>query len=160
MARITEALPHLSQEDILDKIKETVGFRRVQKWLVIWNATVDPRPAREIALHTGMAEQSVHNLISRYNRFGPSALSGPGKGGRRRAYMTGEEEVEFMKPFVQTALEGRIPSTAEIQEALEERLERKVHKTTVYRILNRNGWRKVVAESLRKAAKYKDGIKS
>ncbi len=80
MGKVTKSIPHLSKEEIQERIKATVGFWRVQKWLVIWNALVDPRPAGEIALHTGLAEQSVHNLISRYNRLGPEAVEGPGQG--------------------------------------------------------------------------------
>ena len=83
MGKVTNCIPHLSGEEIQKRIKATVGFWRVQKWLVIWNALVDPRPASEIAKHTALAEQSVHNLISRYNRLGPQAVEGPGKGGRR-----------------------------------------------------------------------------
>jgi len=49
-------------------------FWRVQKWLAILIATVDPCPARQIAQHTGLAEQTIHNLISSYNRLGPQAL--------------------------------------------------------------------------------------
>ena len=96
--------PHLSKEEIQERIKATVGFWRVQKWLVLWNALVDPRPAREIALHTGIAEQSVHNLISRYNRLGPEAVEGPGKGGRRRSYLSWDEEASFLESFKQAAL--------------------------------------------------------
>ena len=66
MGKVTKSIPHLSKEEVQERIKGTVGFWRVQKWLVIWNALVDPRHAGEIALHTGLAEQSVHNLISRY----------------------------------------------------------------------------------------------
>lgn len=35
MGRITRAAPHLSEEEVLEKIKGTVVFCRVQKWLVI-----------------------------------------------------------------------------------------------------------------------------
>jgi hypothetical protein len=85
MGKVTKSIPHLSKEEIQERIKTTAGFWRVQKWLVIWNALLDPRPAREIALHTGIAEQSVHNLISPYNRWGPETGEGPGKGERRLA---------------------------------------------------------------------------
>lgn len=144
MGRVTRSIPQLSQEEIQAKIKATVGFWRVQKWLVIWNALVDPRPAKEIALHTGIAEQSVHNLISRYNRWGPAAVEGLGKGGRRRCYLSWEEEAAFLEPFRQENLTSKIATAKEIKEALERRLGRKVHKTTVYRLLKRHGWRKVL----------------
>ena len=144
MGKVTKSNPYLSKEEIQDKIKATVGFWRVQKWLVIWNALVDPRPAREIALHTGLAEQSVHNLISKYNRIGPEAVEGPGKGGRRRSYLSWDEEAAFLESFIQGALTGQIATAAEIQRALESRLGHQVHKTMVYKLLKRHGWRKLV----------------
>ena len=144
MGKITKSIPHLSKEEVQERIKSTVGFWRVQKWLVIWNALVDPRTAGEIALHTGLAEQSVHNLISRYNRLGPDAVEGPGKGGRRRSYLSWNEEALFLESFKQAALTGQIATAAEIKAALERRIGHKIHKTTVYRLLKRQGWRKVV----------------
>jgi transposase len=144
MGKITKSIPYLSKEAIQERIKATVGFWRVQKWLVIWNALVAPRPAKEIALHTGLAEQSVHNLISRYNRLGPEAVEGPGKGGRRRSYLSWDEEAAFLESFRQAALTGQIATAADIKEALEKRLGHKVHKTMVYRLLKRQCWRKLV----------------
>src|SRR4030042_24304 len=144
MGKVTKSIPHLSKEECQERIKATVGLWRVQKWLVIWNALVDPRPAGEIALHTGLAEQSVHNLISRYNRLGPDAVEGPGKGGRRRAYLSWKEEALFLESFKQAALTGQIATAAEIKAALERRIGHKIHKTTVYRLLKRQGWRKVM----------------
>lgn len=144
MGKFTKSIPHLSKEEIQEKIKTTVGFWRVQKWLVIWNAVVDPRPAKEIALHTGIAEQSVHNLISKYNRMGPEAVEGPGKGGRRRSYLSWDEEVAFLESFKQAALTGQVATAAEIKIALENLLGHIVHKTMVYKLLKRQGWRKLV----------------
>jgi len=144
MGKVTKSIPHLSKEEIQERIKTTVGFWRVQKWLVLWNALVDPRPAREIALHTGIAEQSVHNLISKYNRLGPEAVEGPGKGGRRRSYLSWDEEASFLESFKQAALNGQIATVAEIKRALESRLGHKVHKSMVYKLLKRHGWRKLV----------------
>ena len=144
MGKVTKSIPHLSKEEIQERIKTTVGFCRVQKWLVIWNALVDPRPAREIALHTGIAEQSVHNLISKYNRVGPEVVEGPGKGGRRRSYLRWDEEASFLESFKQAALTGQIATVAEIKRALESRLGHKVHKSMVYKLLKRHGWRKLV----------------
>src|SRR4030066_2076172 len=128
MGKVTKSNPHLSQEEVQERIKATVGFWRVQKWLVIWDALVGPRPAGEIALHTGLAEQSVHNLISRYNRLGPEAVAGPGKGGRRRCYLSWDEEAAFLESFKQAALTGQIATAAGIKEALERRIGHKGHK--------------------------------
>ncbi len=144
MGRVSKATAHLTEEEIQRRIHSTVGFWKVQKWLVILNATVAPRPAREIALHTGLAEQTVRNLISVYNRIGPRAVEGKGKGGRRRSYMTWEEEKKFLNQYINKTLTGQITTVYKIKEAFEKRVGKIVHKTTIYRLLDRHGWRKIV----------------
>ncbi len=143
MGKVTKAKPHLTEDQVLAKIKSTVGYWRVQGWQVIWNATVDPRPASQIATHVGLAQQTVHNLISQYNRFGPQALEKRGRGGRHHCYLSLEEEASFLEPFITRAAKGEIATAAEVQAALEERLGHSVHKTTVYRMLKRHQWRKI-----------------
>lgn len=156
MCKITKIVKHLTSEEIENKIKETVGFWRVQKWLVILNAMVDPRPAKTIALHTGLAEQTVYNLISNYNRNGPKVMDTPGKGGRRNSYLSLEEEKMFLEPFIEKAITGQIATAIEIKKALEKRIGHQVHKTTVYRLLKRNGWRKLVPRPFHIEAKKQE----
>jgi len=45
MEKATTDAPHLSPGDIQAKIRQTKGFWRVRKWLVIWHAAIDPAPA-------------------------------------------------------------------------------------------------------------------
>jgi transposase len=156
MSRLASVAQHLSVEEVNKKIKGTVGFWRVQKWLVIHNLLVAPRPLREIALHLGLGWQTVRNLVSQYNRLGPEAIEGPGKGGRRRAYMSVEEEVQFLAPFFERAGTGKVATAMEIKRALEQHLGHPVHKTTVYRLLGRHSWRKVVPRPFHKKAKKKE----
>ncbi|MBF0465703.1 MAG: helix-turn-helix domain-containing protein, partial [Nitrospirae bacterium] len=92
MMKKTKVLEHLTEAEIKEKLRETTGFWRVQKWLVILNALIAPRSAKEIALHIGLAEQTVRNLTSQYNRLGPKILDGPGKGGRRNSCLTTDRE--------------------------------------------------------------------
>jgi len=65
-------------------------------------------------------------------------------GGRRRAYLTFEEEKEFLSRFFEVASRGGILMVSEVRTVLEEKLGHKVAETTVYRMLERHGWRKIV----------------
>ncbi|MCU0573741.1 MAG: hypothetical protein MUC41_12200 [Syntrophobacteraceae bacterium] len=56
------------------KMRMCGGFFALQKWLVIYNAMVDPRPLSEIAVHTGLAEGTVRRIIAEYNSTGPGFL--------------------------------------------------------------------------------------
>ncbi len=115
-----------------------------EHWWIIYNALVAPRKAEEIALHTGVSATTVHRVISMYNRLGPAALETPGKGGRRHQYLTLEEEKVFLAPFFTQAENGEIATSAQIQRAFEAKVGHEVDESTIYRLLTRHGWRKLM----------------
>ena len=156
MGKVTQVVPHLSEEEIKEKIKKTIGFWRVQKWLVIYNALVDPRSAKDIAKHTGLAVGTVHNIICEYNKHGPKAIETPGKGGRRKSYLSLEEEVKFLESFREKAAKGQVVTVKETKEAYEALVNKRVNKTTIYRLLSRHGWRKISPRPYHKGRDIRD----
>jgi hypothetical protein len=88
MARITRAAPHLSAEELKTRLKLDPRPWCRQRWLIIYNALVEPREAADIAKHTGTSVAMVHWVIASYNRLGVVAIETPGKGGRRRQYVS------------------------------------------------------------------------
>jgi transposase len=142
--RITRAASHLSVEEVKERMNtETRPWVR-EHWWIIYNALVAPRKAEEIALHTGVSATTVHRVISTYNRLGPAALETPGKGGRRHEYLTLPQEKEFLAPFFAQAESGAIATVAQIQCAFEARIGHEVDDSTIYRLLARHGWRKLM----------------
>jgi transposase len=152
MGGVTAAAAHLSEFEVSIRLRQTTG-REQRRWLVVWNALVDPRPASEIAMHADVSVSLVHSLISRYNRFGPKAIEGRERGIRRRCYLTKDEEADFLKPFLENASKGEICVAGPIKKALEEFLGHEVHHSTVYRMLHRNGWREIVPRPVHPEAK-------
>jgi transposase len=144
MARVTRAAAHLSIEEVKHRLKmDPRAFCR-QRWLIIYNALVEPRTAQEIARHCGVSKAMVHQVISTYNRLGVEAVETPGKGGRHHEYLTRQEEEHFLAPFFARAESGEIATSAEIQRAFEARVGHEVDDSTIYRLLNRHGWRKLM----------------
>lgn len=144
MTRVTRAAEHLSVEEVRNRMRHDPRPLYRQRWLIIYQALVDPRTAEEIARHCGVKKFTVQQLISRYNRFGIAAVETKGKGGRRREYMTLEQERQFLEPFFVRARAGEVATAAQIRQAFEERVAHKVNGTTIYRLLQRHGWQKVV----------------
>jgi transposase len=144
MARITRAATHVSLEEVKSRLQSDPRPWCRQRWLIIYNALVDPRKAEEIAKHCGVSKATVHQVISLYNRFGVRAVETPGKGGRRDVYLSLEEEQRFLVPFFARAETGEIATAAEIQRAFEARVGHEVDESTVYRLLHRHGWRKLL----------------
>jgi len=144
MSRVSRAAPHLSLEAVEQKLKSIDSYWHRQKWLIVYNGLVDPRPASAIAKQTGVSVATVHKVISQYNQLGVAALETPGKGGRYNSYLTREKEKEFLGKFFEQAAKGQIPTVTQIKIAYEQLVGHPVHKTTIYRLLDRHQWRKIV----------------
>jgi transposase len=144
MARVTHAAPHLPIAEVKNRMRTDPRADWRQRWLIIYNALVEPRSAEEIARHCGVSKATVHAVISRYKRLGVAAIETPGKGGRRRQYLTLEEEKEFLAPFFAQAERGEIATVGQIWHAFEQRIGHEVNDSTIYRLLHRHGWRKVM----------------
>jgi len=112
-----------------------------QRWEIIYQALTAPRKAEDIARTVGVSLATVHQVISRYKRTGVAAIETPGKGGRRRQYFTLEQERAFLQPFLARAAQGEIVTVTEIQRAYEEVIKQSVASSTIYRLLDRHGWR-------------------
>lgn len=147
MARLTQAAPHLSVEAVKAKMDTAPNMTQRSRWRIVYNALVEPRLAKSIALHAGVSIAMVRAVISRYNRFGPPALDTPGKGGRRNQHLSLAQEQAFLAPFFERAAHGQIATVHEIHAALEASLPTPVHQSTVYRMLHRHGWRKLAPRS-------------
>jgi transposase len=141
MARITRAEAHLSIEEVKNRMRTDPRPLYRQRWLIIYNALAQPRKAEEIARHCGVSKATVHQVISTYNRFGVVAVETPGKGGRRHQYLRWEEEEQFLAPFFARAEAGEIATVREIWQAFEARVGHQVDDSTIYRLLDRHGWR-------------------
>jgi transposase len=59
------------------------------------------------------------------------------------AYQSPEEEKAFLDSFKAEAQRGGILEVSKIHAKLEEHLSHKVHRSAVYKLLHRHGWRKL-----------------
>jgi transposase len=88
----------------------------------------------------------VDEIISRYNRLGlPDILIKKQTGNRRN--LSCEEEKLFLETFYKQAEAGQMLIVSDIQTAYEKLVKKQVPKATVYNMLHRNGWRKVMPRS-------------
>src|SRR6266699_3939222 len=138
MARVTRAVSHLSAEEIKQRLKHDSRPWCRQRWLIIYNALIEPRKAEEIAKHCGVSKATVHQVISTYNRLGVEAVETAGRGGRRHEYLSVEEEKRFLAPFFARARSGEIATATEVKLAFEAQVGHEVEESTSYRLLDRH----------------------
>ena len=109
---------------------------------IFFRSEYDLQP-QQIAEMVGFDVGTVRNLHSAFLRNGEAALKLSGKGGRYHAYLTQEEEASWLAAFRESGQAGGILEVGKIQTAFEEKVGRKVAKSTVYDLLHRHGWRKI-----------------
>jgi transposase len=143
MAALAHVADHLAIGQVADRLKAAVGHWRRQRWLVVYTALADPRALAVIARQLGVSPSFAYQALAAYNRRGPAAFDTPGKGGRRRCYLSRDGERAFLEPFIARARAGQVATARQVKQALEERLGHPVHAATVYRLLDRHGWRKL-----------------
>jgi len=139
----TRAAPHLTIEQVKEKMKEAKDPRQLQRWQIVYTALREPRKAEEIATSVGVSKSLVQKVISRYNREGIQSIAMKSSGGRYHEYLTKEEEKQFLSPFFKQAEQGECITVKALHLAYEETVGHSAHETTIYRLLRRHGWRKV-----------------
>jgi transposase len=95
---------------------------------------------------TGVSRNWVNQLRNEFIHANGTAQSNKSHGGRRRENMSPADEALFLAPFIEKAKVGGILVVTEIKDALEARLGRTVALASVYNLLHRNDWRKLVPD--------------
>lgn len=125
----------------LKRAESRSEYQRIQ--CVLIRATLGSSAA-EIAQLLGWSTATVHVMHSRWAKEGEAIFDVRGRGGRHHQHLTPEHEKALLAPFVERAETGGMLTVADIQQAYRERTGRAVARSTVYRLLERHGWRKVV----------------
>ena len=127
--------------DRLKKAATHAEYQRIQ--CVLIRATLGSSAA-QIAQLLGWSTPTVHVIHSRWSKEGDAIFDLRARGGRRNQHLSPEREQRLLAPFVERADAGGMLTVHEIQQAFERELGGTVAPSTVYRLLDRHGWRKVV----------------
>ncbi|MFC5521145.1 winged helix-turn-helix domain-containing protein [Polaromonas jejuensis] len=116
-------------------------YQRIQ--CVLIRATLGSSAA-QIAQLLGWSTATVHVIHSRWAKEGDALFDLRGRGGRHHQHLSAEQEAQILAPFIARAEAGGMLKVAEIQQAYQEKVGKAVAPSTIYRLLDRHGWRKVM----------------
>jgi transposase len=116
---------------LLQTADSKADYRRV---LCLWLRAALGLPAAAVALALGWRTSSVYNLPSRYQHEGAGALFGTGRGGRRRAWLSPEQEQRLLDSFTATAGQGGMVEAGAMCRAYEQQVGHAVAPGTIYRL--------------------------
>ena len=98
----------------------------------------------DIAPSVAMSPVSVKRVWSDFARRGEEAIFIEQRGGRYHENMSEDAEQKFLAPFFTTAKTGGVLVVRAVKEAYEKKVGHRVSGSTIYDLLHRHGWRKIV----------------
>lgn len=102
----------------------------------------------QTAAALGVGRATVVRYQARMRRrVAECGASAPRWGGRRHAWMSVEEERNFLAPWAKLSEGGGLLVVSPLRAALSQRLGHPVAASVVYRMLARHGWRKVAPDT-------------
>lgn len=127
-------------KQLMNASKSKDEFRRYQS---LYLRVSNQSPVPLIAQITGLSISHIHKIHSLCFRNGIKAIASQPKGGRRRSYLSIEEEKILLSEIEKTAIKGGVVEIGKVHKLFEEKVGAKVAKYTAYRLLHRHGWRKI-----------------
>jgi transposase len=124
----------------LKREKDFPVRQRIQMVLLREDGKTQP----EISELTGVSLSTVNRAHMAYDNGGVSALRPKPTGGRRNENMKLEEEKAFLAKFAKAAAAGELLNVSELKIAYEKAIGRPTSNSTVYNLLARHQWRKVM----------------
>ncbi len=98
----------------------------------------------EIAEVTGKSLSTVNRVHMAYAKGGLAALKTKPSGGRINQNMTVKEEKALLEGFAKAAGAGELLNIHEMKAAYEKAIGHPTSKSTIYNLLARHGWRKLM----------------
>ncbi|MBV5319022.1 MAG: hypothetical protein JZU50_14590 [Desulfobulbaceae bacterium] len=136
--------------EVLDKAKEALAKARTVEEIRQAQAVILPLEydfsMEQVAAVIGVSRGWACQLRTRFIRSGGQPEKKRQRGGRRRENMSKEEEALFLAPFFAKEVHCGLLVVGEVKKALDVRLGRKTALATVYNLLHRHNWRKLVPD--------------
>jgi transposase len=120
---------------------KTSYYRKLQcVYLSILHPEMTAAQIGRIPLYSTSRVWAIH---AEYRANGLEGLV-DGRGGRHRQNMTVEEEVKLLEQFKEESEAGKLVVAGKIKLAYEAKVGKEVAESTIYRMLDRHGFRKIV----------------
>jgi transposase len=130
--------PWLSDEQLASWVRESPNLDAYKKRLAIWLTRRGPLHAHRVSDLLQVSKQAVWLWIKQYNQGGPDSLDRKGRGGRRRAYLSLEDEKALVEKLQTQVAKGQARRAKELLPEVLQAVGQNVSVAYVYRLMQRH----------------------
>ena len=133
--------------EIIEAGKNNSKKCEMKRILILKLVAIDKIKTKDIAKIIGYNKASINNIVSRYFKEGLQSMIGENRKGGNKRYLSEKETEELLKSFEKQAEKGQMLVIAEIKKAYEKKIGKEVSHSTIYRMVARQKWRKIMPRS-------------
>lgn len=134
---------HLSIEELERHARQAETRASFQRFQALYLIQAHQLSAPAVAEALQVSATAIRQWVYLYNHEGLEGITLKGRGGRRRAYVTLEEEAALLEQLQARAGEGLLITAKAVREQAQMRLGHPVSEDYAYDVLHRHGWRKI-----------------
>jgi transposase len=125
-------------------MKDASSKEEFVRYQAIYLRVCESMDVKKISEITNISESHIHKLHSQCRRYGLENIAIKKRGGRRRSYLSFEEEAALLSKIKSEADSGGVVEIGKVHRLFEEAVGHKVARYTAYRLVHRHGWRKIM----------------
>lgn len=133
--------------EIFEAEKNSSKKYETKRIMILRLVAVDNLKSKDVSKIVGYNKATIDNIISKYFKNGLESMIGENRKGGNKRYLSEEETEELLQPFEEQAENGHMLIASEIKKAYEEKVGKEVPNSTIYRMLARQNWRKIMPRS-------------
>jgi transposase len=130
--------PWLNDDELAQWVREAPTLDAYKKRLAIWLTRRGPFHAHRVSDLLQVSKQAVWLWIKQYNQGGPDSLDRKGRGGRRRAYLSLDQERALVERLQTQVAKGQARKAKELLPEVLEAVGQNVSVAYVYRLMQRH----------------------
>lgn len=128
----------MTLEEMAQWVHEAPTADALRKRLAIWLTLKGPFHAHRVSELLQVSKQAVWLWIKQYNQGGPDSLDRKGRGGRRRAYLSVDEEKALVDRLQYLVSNGQARKAKELMPEVLATVGQNVSVAYIYRLLQRH----------------------
>lgn len=138
--RPRQNIPPDAATQLRAELAAATSVNHYKRLLAVWLRVELDLTVEQIARATGLTPATIRCFHSRFLKQGVAALTSSTRGGRRRAYLSPQEEARLLtEASLEPSGSGEL-DVAAIKKAYEAAVQRPVPRSTIYRMLSRHGY--------------------
>lgn len=136
-----------NDQELSDWVRDSPSLDAYKKRMAIWLTRRGPFHAHRVSDLLQVSKQAVWLWIKQYNQGGPDSLDRKGRGGRRRAYLSLEQERALVDKLQTQVAKGQSKKAKELLPEVLEAVGQNVSVAYVYRLMQRHEKRRTPASA-------------